>query len=271
MATFVRTSGCAADEITMATAHPARMYDYLLGGKDNYPADRIVAEQVLRAAPEARLMARENRRFLHRAVRFLVAEAGIRQIIDIGTGIPAADNVHQTAQKVTPDVRVVYVDNDPLVHAHANALLTGTGRTAAVLADLREPHKILDHPRVRHLIDFTEPVALLLVAVVHFIRDEEDPAGIVRTLLDALPVGSYLALSHATGDLRPITAAQVTEAYDAATSPLTVRSHSAIAVFFNGCDLVDPGLVQVPTWQPDGKRPKGYRNIWIYGGVGKRI
>ncbi len=158
----------------------------------------------------------------------------------------------------------------PIVHVHANALLTGTGRTAVALADLREPHEILDHPRVRHLIDFTEPVALLLVAVLHFIRDEEDPAGIVRTLLDALPAGSYLALSHATGDLRPETATQVTMAYETAVSPLTVRSHPDITAFFNGCTLVDPGLVQVPTWRPDGKRPKGYRNVWIYGGVGRK-
>ncbi|WP_250282918.1 MULTISPECIES: SAM-dependent methyltransferase [unclassified Frankia] len=158
----------------------------------------------------------------------------------------------------------------PVVHAHANALLTGTGRTTAALADLRKPHEILGHPHVRHLIDFTEPVALLLVAVVHFIRDEENPTGIVRTLLDALPAGSYLVLSHATGDLRPAAAAQATEVYDTATSPLAVRGHPAIAAFFTGCDLVGPGLVQVPTWRPASKRPRGYRNVWIYGGVGRK-
>src|SRR5579859_6745580 len=175
----------ALSEIDTTTPHPARMYDAYLGGKDNYAADREAVRQVLRAAPEARDSARANRAFLQRVVRFLVAEAGIRQILDIGTGIPTAGNVHQVADEAAPGTRVVYVDNDPIVHVHANALLTGKGTTRIVLADLREPEKILQDPRVGELIDFTEPVGLLLVAIVHFITEEENPARILATLRDA--------------------------------------------------------------------------------------
>jgi hypothetical protein len=169
--------GFAASEIDTSTPHPARMYDALLGGKDNYAADREAVRHVLKAAPEARESATANRAFLQRAVRFLVGEAGIRQIIDIGTGIPAAGNVHQVAGQTAPETRVVYADNDPIVHVHANALLTGSGTTSIVLADLREPEAILDHPKTRALIDFSQPVGLLLVAILHFITEAESRPG----------------------------------------------------------------------------------------------
>ena len=172
-------------------------------GKDNYPADRAAVRQILRDFPAVPAIALANRAFLGRAVRFLAAEAGIRQFIDIGTGIPSAGNVHEVAGRAAPDTRVVYVDNDPIVHVHANALLTGSGATGIVLADLRDPAAILAHPALRELIDFTRPVALLLVAILHFIKDEEDPAGIVATLRDSLLAGSYLALSHGTLDFHP--------------------------------------------------------------------
>src|SRR6266566_3062642 len=184
--------GFAASEIDTSRPHPARMYDAYLGGKDNYAADREAVRQVLRAAPELRDTARANRAFLRRAVRFLVGEAGIRQLIDIGTGIPTAGNVHEVAEEIAPGTHVVYIDNDPIVNVHANALLTGSGTTRIVLADLREPEKILRHPKVGELIDFAEPVGLLLVAVLHFLTDDENPMGIVATLRDALPTGSYL-------------------------------------------------------------------------------
>ena len=184
--------GFAAPEIDTSRPHPARMYDAYLGGKDNYAVDREAVRQVLRAAPEVRDTARANRAFLQRAVRFLVGEAGIRQIIDVGTGIPAAGNVHQVAGEIAPGTRVAYVDNDPIVHVHANALLTGSGTTSIVLADLREPGAILGHPKVAELIDFGQPVALLLVAILHFVTDDEQPAGIIATFRDALPPGSYL-------------------------------------------------------------------------------
>jgi S-adenosyl methyltransferase len=164
----------------------------LPGGKDNYAVDQEAAREILQAVPEVRDMARENRAFLQRAVRFLVGEAGIRQITDIGTGIPAAGNVHEVAREMAPDVRVIYVDNDPIVHVHASALLTGTGSTRIVLADLREPETILGHPKVRELIDFRQPVAVLLVAILHFITDDENPERIVAAFRDALPLGSYL-------------------------------------------------------------------------------
>jgi hypothetical protein len=165
----------AASEIDTTTPHPARMYDALLGCKDHYRADQEAVGQLLKAAPEARDSALANRAFMQRAVQFLVREAGIRQVIDIGTGIPTAGNVHQVAGGVAPGTRLVYVDNDPIVHVHANALLTGSGTTSVVLADLREPQAILDHPKTRALIDFGQPVGLLLVAILHFITEAEDP------------------------------------------------------------------------------------------------
>jgi hypothetical protein len=173
-------------------------------------------------------------------VRFLAGEAGIRQIIDIGTGIPAAGNVHEVAGQVAPGTRVAYVDNDPIVHVHANALLTGGGTTSIVLADLREPEAILAHPKVRALIDFSQPVALLLVAILHFITGQENPARILAVFRDALPAGSYLALSHATADFRPVAAQQAAAVYDQATSPVTLRTRAQVAAFFDGWDLGTP-------------------------------
>jgi hypothetical protein len=264
--------GFAPTEIDTSRPHPARMYDAYLGGKDNYAADREAVRQVLRAAPEVREIARANRAFLQRVVRFLAGEAGIRQLIDIGTGIPAAGNVHEVAGQVAPGTRVVYVDNDPIVHVHANALLTGSGTTRIVLADLRDPEAILQHPKVGELIDFGQPVGLLLVAILHFLTEEENPTGILATLREALAPGSYLALSHVTGDFRAEAAQQAAAVYNQATSTATLRSHAQIEAFFDGWDLVEPGLVQAPLWRPDGKppRPKDLSKIWIYGGVRRR-
>jgi hypothetical protein len=263
--------GFAASEIDTSRPHPARMYNAYLGGKDNYPVDRDAVRQVLRQWPEVRLIARANRAFLQRAVRFLAGEAGIRQFIDIGTGIPSAGNVHEIAGQAAPDARVVYVDNDPIVHVHANALLTGTGTTTILLADLRNPQAILAHPALRASIDFNQPVALLLVAILHFITAAEDPAGIVASLRDALPDGSYLALSHATADFHPPgTQDQAAIAYQQATAPLALRPRPEVAAYFDGFDLVQPGLVQAPLWRPDARppRPKELARIGIYAGVG---
>jgi hypothetical protein len=247
------------------------MYDALLGGKDHYLVDQAAVGQMLKSAPEVRDSARANRAFLQRAVRFLAGEAGIRQIIDIGTGIPAAGNVHEVAGGIAPDTRVVYVDNDPIVHVHANALLTGTGATGIVLADLREPEIILDHPKTRALIDFGQPVGLLLVAILHFITEAENPARIVATLRDALPDGSYLTLSHATGDLRPDAAQSAADVYDGATSTVTLRTKEQVEAMFDGWELIEPGVVQVPLWRPEGRkpRPKELDKAWVYGGVGR--
>jgi hypothetical protein len=265
--------GFAASEIDTSKPHPARMYDAYLGGKDSYAADREAVREILRAFPEVRAMARANRAFMQRAVRFLAGEAGIRQFIDIGTGIPSAGNVHEVAAQVAPGARVVYVDNDPIVHVHANALLTGSGATSIVLADLRDPEAILAHPKLRRLIDFTQPVALLLVAILHFIKDEENPAGIVAALRDALPPGSLLALSHGTGDFHPPGAeGRAAAGYQNASAPLVLRTLDQVSVFFEGFELVGPGLVQAPLWRPDGKppRPKDLAKIGIYAGVGQK-
>ena len=265
--------GFAAAEIDTSKPHPARMYNAYLGGNDNYPADRAAVRQILRDFPEVRPIALSNRAFLQRAVRFLAAEAGIRQFIDIGTGIPSAGNVHEVAGQAAPDTRVVYVDNDPIVHVHANALLTGTGTTGIVLADLRDPAAILVSPQLREVIDFTRPVALLLVAILHFIKDEEDPAGIVATLRDTLPPGSYLVLTHGTQDFHPPGGADTAAAgYKSATAPLVLRTHEQVSAFFNGFDLLEPGLVQAPLWHPDGRRPRprDLEKIGIYAGVGRK-
>jgi len=249
------------------------MYDAYLGGKDNYAADREAVRQILRQWPEVHAMARANRAFMQRMVRFLAGEAGIRQFLDIGTGIPSAGNVHEVAGQVAPGSRVVYVDNDPIVHVHANALLTGSGTTSIVLADLREPETILAHPKVRALIDFSRPVALLLIAILHFLTEEENPGGIVAMLRDALPAGSFLGLSHGTADFHPPgTASEAAASYQTATAPLVLRNFDRVSVFFDGFELVEPGLVQAPLWRPDGKppRPKDLAKIGVYAGVGRK-
>ncbi len=258
--------------IDTSTPNPARIYDALLGGKDNFPADRAAAHAILNAAPQARRGARENRAFLQRAVRFLAAEAGIRQFLDIGTGLPTQGNVHQIAQQVARDARVVYVDHDPVVHAHADALLADQTTTLAVLADLRQPQAILDHSDVRGLLDLARPVAVLLVAVLHFITEAEDPAGIVAWLREAMAPGSYLVISHATGDFHPHVGAKVTEVYGQASAPLVLRSRRQIERFFDGFDLVEPGLVEPAAWRPDAQA-QGHRGRGAGGfhsGVGRQ-
>ncbi|TDU04203.1 S-adenosyl methyltransferase [Streptomyces sp. 846.5] len=262
--------------IDTSVAHPARMYDYYLGGKDNFPADREAAERVLALGPQMRMFARANRAFLGRAVRFL-AERGIDQFLDIGTGIPAAGNTHEVAQSVNPAASVVYVDNDPIVLAHARALMAGhgMGATTVIQADLRDPAEILAHPKVRAAIDFGRPVALMLVAVLHFVTDEEDPDALTKLLRDALPAGSYLVISHATADFVPAEArAQVDTVTDVyrqrATSPLILRTGERINDFFGDFALLDPGLVQVPFWRPESEVPEDMAQVVFYGGVARK-
>lgn len=260
-----------ADQIDTSRPHPARMYDAYLGGKDNYAADREAVRTILEVAPEIRDTAVANRAFLARAVRFLAGEAGIRQFIDVGAGLPSAGNVHEIAGQVAPGARVVYADNDPIVCAHARALLAGHDSTAIVQADLRDPAAILGDPKVTDLVDFSQPVALLLVAVLHFISDADNPARIIDGFHDALAPGSFLALSHGTADFRPGPAQEAAAVYDRATSAATLRDRAQIAALFDGWDLVEPGLVQVPLWRPDGQppKPKELARAWIYGGVAR--
>ncbi len=246
----------------------ARMYDFWLGGHDNFAADRAAALKVSEAAPEAQLMAVENRRFLRRTVRYLTADAGIIQFLDIGTGLPTQGNVHQVAQDVNPAARVAYIDNDPMVLAHSRALKTG-GNTVVIEADLRDPQAILDHPGARKLIDFGQPLAVLLVAVLHFISDDDDPPAILAAIRDAIPPGSYLVLSHVSGDIRRESAAHAAVHYKKVASGATLRGREEILRFFAGLELIEPGVVQVPYWHPDGPEPHDAGKVWILGGVGR--
>nr|WP_213450764.1 SAM-dependent methyltransferase [Micromonospora sp. NBRC 107566] len=253
--------------------HPARVYDFLLGGKDNFSADRAAAEQGMKANPNSRIPPRENRAFLRRAVRYLAAEAGIRQFLDIGTGIPTSPNVHEVAQSVAPDSRVVYVDNDPIVLAHARALLASSaeGRTEYIDADLRNVDQILSSPQLRETIDLDRPVGLLLIAIMHFVGDADEPYRLARELLAALPSGSYLALSHLTGDYDPAAWEGVAAVYRRTGVTMQVRSKAEIERFFDGLELVDPGVQPIARWRPEpGTDEVDDAKVSVYGGVARK-
>ena len=258
-------------DLDTSVAHPARVYDYWLGGKDNFAADREAAERVLAAAPGLRYRVRANRAFLGRATRYLAAETGVRQFLDIGTGIPTADNTHEVAQRAAPDSRVVYVDNDPIVLLHAQALLRSTpeGATDYLQADLRDPGTILD--RAAGLLDFGQPVALMLLGVLHLIQDAEDPWGIVARLMAALPAGSYLTISHPAIDIHH-TQANAQRVYnERVATPQTLRTREQVARFFTGLELVEPGLVQVHQWRPDPGDLASEETVSAHGGVARKV
>jgi hypothetical protein len=259
--------------IDTSRPHPARTYDYFLGGKNNFAADREVADKVLAGWPAIRVGVRENRKFLARVVRYLAGEAGIRQFLDIGTGLPTADNVHEVAQSVAPSARVVYADNDPLVLAHARALLTSSpeGRTAYIHADLRDPASILNDPVTRDVLDFTQPIALMLVAILHMIPDEEKPAEVVATLLDALPPGSYIVASHITGEHNEGAAAAEGRFQEASLKAQWRDSDVFARLAFNGLDLVPPGVVLTSEWRNDQSGPGPTpADVSAYGGVARK-
>ncbi|MEU8664500.1 SAM-dependent methyltransferase, partial [Actinoplanes philippinensis] len=260
-----------------ATARSASApHRWTCGGKDNFAADREAAERGLRANPDSRIPPRENRLFLGRAVRYL-AEQGIDQFLDIGTGIPSAPHVHHVAQGINPRSRIVYVDNDPIVLVHARALLAGhpDGRTDYIDADLRDVDGILRSAVLNDTLDLNRPVGLLLIAILHFIGDEHDPWSIVERLLAALPAGSYLALSHLTGDFRPEAWEQVAEVYRRQGVTMKVRSRQQIERFFTGLDVVDPGLRILPAWRPDlgertGRPSPSDPQVSVYGAVARK-
>ena len=246
-------------------AHQARMYDYMLGGRDNYAADRAAAAEWVKADPSTPFTVRANRAFLGRAIRYLAAEGGIRQFLDIGAGIPTAGNTHQVAQEIAPDSRVVYVDYDPVVVAHGRALLTSSeaGAIEYVDSDLRDPGAILD--QAGRLLDFTRPVAITLVAILHAIPGSDDPHGIVSALLDAVPSGSYLALSHLGSDLVAHGARDEMEGISRRSmrQRISARGREEVARFFDGTDLVDPGVVRLEQWRPDATAPAGQESfLW---------
>ncbi|MEV2265395.1 SAM-dependent methyltransferase [Nonomuraea africana] len=246
----------------------ARMYDYYLGGKDNFRSDREAAEKVLAVVPETRQAARENRAFMQRAVRH-VAGQGIRQFLDIGTGLPTQGNVHEVAG---PGARVVYVDNDPIVLAHGRAILAGAEGVDVTQGDLRLPEAILDSPEARKLLDFDQPIAILVVAVLHFIQDGEDPERILGRLKERMAPGSYLVLSHACPN-RPTESEDIASVYDLATAGIRLRTRAEIAPLFDGLELVEPGLVNVAEWRPEVAELAPLRGVGDYflGGVAKKL
>ncbi|MER6408191.1 SAM-dependent methyltransferase [Streptomyces viridosporus] len=262
-----------AARIDTSGPHPARVYDWFLGGKDNYPVDEELGRRIMSVDGTARHVARTNRWFMQRVTRWLAGRAGVRQYLDIGTGIPTEPNLHQVAQRIAPECRVVYADNDPIVLKHAEALLRSTleGATAYIEADVRRPDHILEQARA--CLDFTRPLALSLVALTHFLGDEDDPYGLVARLVDALPSGSHLVLSQLTADFDPVGVGRGVEMYKAGGVTLAPRTRAQIARFFTGLDLVEPGLVQLTDWRPelaDGESTDPNAVISLYGAVARK-
>ncbi|MGW4868698.1 SAM-dependent methyltransferase [Streptomyces chartreusis] len=259
-------------EIDTSKPHPARMYDWYLGGKDNYPVDEAMGQQMLALDPRVPVMARVNRAFMHRSTRWL-ARQGVRQFLDIGTGIPTEPNLHQIAQRIAPDARVVYCDNDPIVLAHAAALLRGTeeGVTEYLQADVRDPDAIVEG--ARKILDFSAPIALSLVALLHFVSDEDGAHELVGRLLSELPSGSHLVMTHATADFTPEESAAATEKLKAAGVTLALRSRDEFTRFFDGLELVPPGVEVPHQWHPDLGDPVAGQDDGVipgYGAVGRK-
>jgi S-adenosyl methyltransferase len=244
----------ALPKIDTSVAHIARVYDYWLGGKDNFAIDREVGQKALQAHPQTVLSVQANRRFLARSVRYLAAEEGIRQFLDVGTGLPSANNTHEVAQAVLPEARVVYVDNDPIVLAHARALLTSSadGETAYLDADLKDTEEIL--AGAARVLDFSQPVGVMLVAVLHMLRDTDDPQGVVDRLMAAVPAGSFLVISHLASDIQQEAMAEMGRRLnEAMTQQFTMRSRAQVTGFFDGLTLLDPGVVLTHQWRPDSE------------------
>jgi hypothetical protein len=258
--------------VDVKRANVARVYDYWLGGSHNFLADQDLARAITAVEPNARAGALANRAFLGRAVRFLTS-AGIRQFLDIGSGIPTQGNVHEVAQQASPGARVVYADVDPVAIAHSKAILAGNENAAIIDADLHDPGNVLGDPAVRRLIDFGQPAGLLLVMVLHFIEDAADPWQIVATLRDALPSGSYLVLAHATNESRPAVAQAAETVYNRSVSTdIHMRPRAEILRFFDGVELVEPGLVYIPQWRPDSPAdvPDDPGKFWVLVGVARK-
>jgi len=255
----------------ISVAHPARVYNYWLGGKDNFAADREVGEQTIAAYPDIVRGVRAQREFLANAVRYLVAEAGIRQFMDIGTGLPVANNTHEVAQSVAPECRVVYVDNDPMVLSHAKALLTSAPEGACVYldADARGTAAILDG--AAGILDFSEPIAIMMIGILHLIKDADDPAAMVRRLVGAVPSGSWLAIVHPASDVAADQVATMADRYNQRVSTAaTLRTHAAISAFFAGTELLPPGLVQLHQWRPGALAAGTAGEVAAYCGLARK-
>lgn len=258
-------------DIDTSVPHIARVYNYWLGGKDNFAADREAGEKVVAVFPDVLVSVREQRAFLGRAVHYLVSDAGIRQFLDVGTGLPAADNTHEVAQRAAPESRVVYVDNDPIVLAHARALLVGSpeGATAYIDADLRDTDAIVRG--AARLLDFSKPVAVMLLGVLHCIPDEQDPAAVVARLMTAVAPGSYLVIAHPAIDIATRQMGESVRGYnEQASVPLSPRTHAEVCQFFDGLELIEPGVVQLHRWHARADAPGTDRELANYGGVGRK-
>jgi hypothetical protein len=266
-------SGDVPPKIDTTKPNVARMYDYWLGGKDNFEADRVAAEQVLAQLPGQRRSALENRRFLRRAVRFLADEAGIDQFLDIGVGLPTQGAVHEVARELNPRSRVAYVDYDPVVVAHGRALLATPDRSVVVQEDIRQPRQLLANPVIREHLDFGRPVAVLVLAIFHFVPDEYDPSAIAARLREALAPGSYLVLTHICTELLPdkAAAARAKDVYAKAGQPITARSTELIRGFFGDFELVEPGLVPKHSWRPATGPAAADPSDISLGGVARKI
>jgi hypothetical protein len=269
--TVVPGTGGEPREIDVTTPSVARMYDYYLGGKDNYAADREAARIVLGAAPDVPLAALENREFLKRAVRYLAAERGVSQFVDIGPGLPTQGNVHQLVHQHNPGARVAYIDNDASVHVHGRALLDGVPGVTLLAGDLREPGAILAAPGLTALIDFSHPVALLMTLVLHFVPSGDDPYGVMAQYGEAMCPGSFLVISHVTGDDREPGTLAASAAYENASAPLIMRTRAQVQGFFTGFDLIDPGIVFLSQWRPGGEYHAQGGTRWAYCGVGEKL
>jgi hypothetical protein len=259
------------EQINTGIPQSARVYDYLLGGKDNYEADRAVGSALIRQAPTLPTMVRAQRAFLARAVTYLVRDAGVRQFLDVGTGIPTADNVHQVAQAVAPNTRVLYVDNDPIVLAHARALMQGTpgGRTAFIQADLRKPDDILEHPDVADTLDTEQPIGLMLIGIVHHLRDDDQPYELVRRLIDWLPSGSYLTIATPSADFNPGVMHALAATAEQSGIPYVPRSKAETERFFDGLELVEPGIAPILAWRPETP-PEDPNAVYGWAGVARK-
>ena len=258
--------------IDTSVPHSARMYDWWIGGKDNFAADRAMGQMFIQAIPSIRTMARENRNFLERVVRYLGDEAGIRQFLDIGTGIPTRPNVHEVAQEIAPETRVVYVDNDPIVLVHARALMVSDerGQTAYIDADLRKPEQVLADATLKQTLDLDKPVALLMVAILMLITDDDDPWAKARVLMDALPSGSYVAITHPGPEFNPEAMATVVGAATQGGMILVPRTRDQVARFFEGWELIEPGVVPVMGWRPEGSPPEDPNAAYYWAGVARK-
>lgn len=268
-----RSGGSQGIDLRTDVPHSARVYDYLIGGKDNYAADRAAGDASVEAWPSLPTSMKQTRIFMHRVTRTLAAEYGMRQFLDIGTGIPTPPNLHEVAQEVTPEAQVVYVDNDPIVLAHARALLQSSpeGKTGYIQADMRDPEAILRDPKLHEVIDLKQPVVLSLIAIVHFVLDEDDPHGIIQRLMRELAPGSFLALTVFTGDTDPERVAGVGRTYNERGIPLQIRDRAEAERFFDGLDLIDPGVTLVHHWRPDGMSDQvPDSHIAMYGGVARK-